>query len=39
MRCQTCGRPKLLDAFSGEDWVEAVKPLVLVRPEQTLTLV
>jgi hypothetical protein len=23
---------------AGEDWVEAVKPLVLVRPEQTLTL-
>ena len=23
---------------AGEDWVDAVKPLVLVRPEQTLTL-
>jgi hypothetical protein len=23
---------------AGDDWVDAVKPLVLVRPEQTLTL-
>ena len=37
-RAPSCVRSASIALAAGEDWVDAVKPLVLVRPEQTLTL-